>query len=62
MRFMARRSEERGNTENVWLKTFHTFSFATYVSSITLPAHPGIAHHRTGIRMVNTNNSAPCVS
>jgi hypothetical protein len=34
MRFLLRRSEERGTTDQGWLKAFHTFSFAKYTSPI----------------------------
>ena len=32
MNFVARRSQDRGNADHGWLKTFHTFSFATYAN------------------------------
>ena len=34
MNFVARKSQDRGNADHGWLKTFHTFSFATYANSI----------------------------
>ena len=32
MNFVARKSQDRGNADHGWLKTFHTFSFATYAN------------------------------
>ncbi|THU76870.1 Pirin-domain-containing protein, partial [Dendrothele bispora CBS 962.96] len=50
IQIVPRRSEERGNADHGWLKTFHTFSFAMYQES---------KHDRYGcLRVINEDRVA----
>jgi redox-sensitive bicupin YhaK (pirin superfamily) len=70
MKFIPRPSEERGNADHGWLKTFHTFSFASYVFTNLLCCtlihiHPQISYQdfeneQYGpLRVINEDRVAP---
>lgn len=68
MKFVPRRSEERGNADHGWLKTFHTFSFAMCVLCpnfnclllITFNRYQEREHELFGaLRVINEDRVAP---
>lgn len=51
VKFVARPTQERGNADHDWLKTFHTFSFASY---------HGSGHDKFGsLRVINEDRVSP---
>jgi hypothetical protein len=61
IKFVPRWSEERGNADHDWLKTFHTFSFAMYDRPLYLTFTIYVLTILSGTKTANTNSMVPCV-
>lgn len=66
MKFAARPSEERGNADHDWLKTFHTFSFASYVRFVVFDHSSPFSRYQDRehqlfgpLRVINEDRVAP---